>query len=399
MIKSLLTIIILIFLGAASIWLYENPGAVQVVWLGYEITSNIGIFAAFILVLGLSASLLFWLLGRILSLPNMILGRIRKHKKAQGLAELESALIALTAENKSATQKAVRAAELLQADKLSHLGIFLQAEAALQAGNLQVARKHYQSLSNEKEFAFLGYRGLSLVESKQGNFTVAIDHALMAQKLDKNSLWALRVLAELYEQVKDYESAIDILSKAESQKLLDKDSVKKNIARLYLLLAKDAFQDGNDIAAMENAKAGYKRDESLQGILSLLAILHAKKADYKEAEKILSPLLQSDTGEALATYADILNLQFPNNSADAVIHRLSQAEGYLGELTSDIQVVCFLADLSLKAMIWGKARSLLESVPLAKHNALYCRKMAQLEQAENGNAAAAKAWLEKAESL
>lgn len=398
MIRSLLLIVILVLFGALGLWLYENQGAVQIVWLDYELTTSMWFFVIFVIFLGLVVSIFLWLLGRILFLPRLIVGRYRRHKNNRGLQELESAIIALTSENKIASQKALRAVELLEQNKLTSLGIFLQAESALQAGDIKNAHRYYETLSSDKVFSFLGYRGLSLIAKEQGNIAHAIEFALTAQKLDKNSLWAVRVLASLYEENKEYENAIAVLDKASSQKLWSKVKLAEGKSRLYHLLAMDLLEAGDITGAMKQVKSGYRIDNKNMKLLSLLVILHSKRADYNEAEKSLRPMFESHSADALKTYEEILHFRFPNNSSDAEIQRLSQAEKYLVSYQEQKLVVHFLANLCLRAKIWGKARSYLGTISADEYDVGHCYLMAELEESENGNKANAQAWLERAET-
>ncbi len=128
-----------------------------------------------------------------------VLARAAREKPGDAAAQARLALSHFyEGEAKPASQYA-RAA--LKIDPDNHIGLYIQAELALRAGDAAGARKLYETLIKVGGDSFDVRSRLGTIAVQQGDSELAIKHFCTAKRLDPERAFPYQALAELYERM------------------------------------------------------------------------------------------------------------------------------------------------------------------------------------------------------
>lgn len=401
MIKLIGDIFILAAVAAASVWLIENPGYVQINWLGYQLNTSTGILFFCIVLLTFVLVLLLRLVRGVKSAPKTLVRGLKGWRQRRGLLAVVQALLALAAEHKAHADKQARqAAKLLAGGAFTGLSAFLQGQAALLNDDYQQAQQHYENLIAVGRTAFLGYQGLCKIEQKRGNRERAITYAIEAQRIMPRSAWVLRTLLDLYRADGQMQKAVGIIEEGISIKLWNKQEYRTLSSDLLLQEAILMRQQGRDREALPLAEEACRQDSknwraALQ-VVSLLADLREiRKAKKMLVKQWVSASADRERDQAiLRVYEDSIepkNKEIQDNIGDnsndgsdslLALGRLERAEKFIGEAKYRASAAKYLAELSLQAELWGRARDYLKNISKYDQDNDYHRLMQSLEQAD-----------------
>ena len=152
--KLLILFSTVIAAAAAASWLANQPGAVQIEWLGWRMELPTSLAVALIIIFALILVFFDRLLRAIRAMPRWLGRRLRQRRDDAGHRALTLGLMAVSAgEPAEARKHASRAERLLKEPKLTGL---LVAQAAHLAVDQQVARRYSTSILDDLETAYLG---------------------------------------------------------------------------------------------------------------------------------------------------------------------------------------------------------------------------------------------------
>jgi HemY protein len=367
--------------------LAETPGEVSLLWHGWRIdTSASFVAAALIIVLGLGA-LLYAVLYGIRILPRRLAQARERRRKEAGYYALTKGMVAIAAGDAAEARRfATRASELLGRPPGA---LLIGAQAAQLEGRADQAKTFYTAMLEAKETELLGLRGLLGLAEQNGERSKAIELAERARTLAPKAPWVLTRLFHLQIQARRWEAAETTLRQAIAAKAVAETMGRRSDAVLLVQLSLMAERNGDRTLAIERAKKALDLDPALLPASLQLAALYLAGNEPRRARKTIDAAWRRQPHPDLARLYG-LALAEP----DAV--KRYRALGALEEAAPEhVETHRALARAALEAKLWGEARRHIKAVGDTL-DAGFCRLMAELEQSESGNAAAARDWLAKA---
>ena len=207
--KLLILFSTVIAAAAAASWLANQPGAVQIEWLGWRMELPTSLAVALIIIFALILVFFDRLLRAIRAMPRWLGGRLRQRRDVAGHRALTLGLMAVSAgEPAEAAKHSSPARRSVKGPKLHGP---LAAEAAHHAGDHQAARRYFTSILDDRETAFLGHIGLMRLALDDHDPVKARQSAKAALALKPNSVLAADHLFTLETGRKDRDAALPAL--------------------------------------------------------------------------------------------------------------------------------------------------------------------------------------------
>jgi HemY protein len=304
MLKRLLILFALV-LGAAmaASWLAQQPGEMQVDWLGQSLKLPTSLAVALMVIFALTLVFLDRILRAIKAMPGWFGGRLRERRAAAGHRALTLGLMAVSAgEPDAARKQAGRASRLLDAPELTGL---LAAQAAHLAGDHQAARRYFTSILADRETAFLGQVGLMRLALDDGDAVRAHDAARAALALNPKSELAARALLKLETDRGNWQAALPALTviqkrQAKGTKPSETAETLRRQVAIHYLAGRDQCGDDAD-AQMRSLEKALKIDPGFLPAVRDLADRHLDRNAHGKATKIL------EAGFKHCPHADLLS--------------------------------------------------------------------------------------------
>ncbi|MFQ6018606.1 MAG: heme biosynthesis protein HemY [Kiloniellaceae bacterium] len=396
----------LVALVAVAVLLADLPGEVSVElpgyridviffaleWPGYRLDTSVGMLALGLGLVAAAAALGYRFWRFLIRAPGDIGRAVQAGRRRRGYKALTQGMVAVAAgEAEEAARWAKKAGALLDEPPLTML---LSAQAAQLTGDEAAARRYFTSMLDSEETRFLGLRGLLRQALRDGDDKAALGYVRRAHALRPRTPWVLTALFDLSERRGDFKTAERAVKEAARIKALSAGEANRRRAVLLLERAM-AAHGGGDRAALKAAREALRLAPDLvPGALFLAERLVAAGQGAKAAK-----VLEKTWG--LAPHPELARLYLAARPADDGIERLQR----LGRLTAaepeHPESHRTLPRAAFEARLWGEARRHLKAAAAADGldgapSESICRLMAELEEAEHGDAGAARAWLVRA---
>ena len=306
MFRKLLTLFIVLGVVAVSAnWLSNQPGTMQIEWLGWRLEMPASLAVTFVLVFGLLLVFFDRLFRTVIGIPKWVGGHLRRRRDDAGHRALTLGFLAVSAgEQAQASKYASRANRLMRAPQLTGL---LAAQVSHLNGDHQAARRYFTSLLEDAETAFLGHIGLMRLAIDDQDSNNARDAARAALIIKPTSVLAARHLLQLEARRADWRAALpalDVVSKFE-KKSKNKPSNSEQVHNLLRQRCALEFLRAGDLqvsdrqAAMSALVASLKIDPGFLPALIMLADLYLEDESHVKAAKILEKGFQRTPHSAL----------------------------------------------------------------------------------------------------
>ncbi len=381
----LFILVFILVLASLSFLSLQNPGIIQIDWLGYEVqlTAMLAllILLFFFILIILFGHVVSWVLG----MPVKWLSFFKRsqHKKAE--LELLDLLSSYEAEIFSgALQHQKKAAHLL-----SDNPFFLWASGNTFEGVEKhfEAEKCFMALTKNPSTTFLGLKGQIRAAMHRGDVKSAYDLLKRAEKVVPTSPWILKHLLSLAREQKDFEQAEALILRLEDLGYFTSEQSKKQIA---LVQYQQSLQPKISL---------YQKEV-------LLRQAHYLDPTLTEATAALAPLLQRQghITYALTALETTWNLNPTQTLGDLYLKIVSpkddmkafqEAQTLVKDNPKHPESLFFLARISLEAKLWGEARAFLNELLKQNPTAEVYQLLSHLELEENHNWKAALKWLEE----
>ena len=277
--------LIVILVAAAGLhWLADRPGTLVVEWQGY--VAETSVFRAFILlVVAMSAALLAWSTLRSLWSSPAALGRFfNRRRQERGLDALSSGMIAIGAGDAPlAIRYAGQARKALPNEPLTHL---LRAQTAQLVGDRATSRRIFEAMLSSPDTEQLGLRGLFLEAEREGEKEAARQFAERALKLNGKLGWPVEALFDLQCRAEDWQGALDTLSIAQRNNLVDKLTANRRRAVLLTGQAQAAEDTAAD-RALELAREAHRLAPDLVPAAAIAGRVLAAQGNTPRAARVL----------------------------------------------------------------------------------------------------------------
>lgn len=395
MLKAIFFVVKIAVIVAAFIWLSHRPGTLDIKWLGYDITLDIGfalvVCLGFIIALLLVHRAYLWVAG----LPRRIGAAKQARIEKKGQRSLMLGLTALSAgDAKLASYHAYQTRKYLPDDR--NLSVLLEAQAANLNGDLSQSRKSYTALLENKDLAFLGLRGLMTQALENGQYEAALDYAYKAQSMHPKQLWILQMVYRL-------EIAQSLWDKAEATnyRLLrmtsrtDRETAKRLQKDHIAFLVRKAdvhLQDGSKRKAETLLKKAHKIDPLYIPATLRLADYLIKAKKTRQARKIIEAQWKQAPHPDLIPLWDKLA---PKNKAGDSMVRLRWFEKLIDLNRDHAESFMAAAEAAIPESLWGEAEQFLDKAESLRKTARLYRLYSKLAEAR-GQSENARYWMEQA---
>lgn len=386
MIRLLSFTVQIALLVALALWLADQPGSARIVWHDTVIETSAAFLAVCVLGIGYGLHLLLRLWHFLRNGP--VLWRLNRRigKMQAGEDNLTRGLVALAAGNApEAGRLAVAARKTLGNVAAAQ---WLQAQAALLAGDRRAAQELFRTLAAQDDTAVLGYRGLINQARRAGQWDEVDRLVQDLHKVKPATPWLSLVRMESAARRGLWIEAESSLAHAAAG-LLESATGKKTRAALRLAASREAAAAGDSAAALRAAEeaAQYYPDWTPAAInlASALAASGHNRAARRTIERAWKQAPHPDLAALVRRLED--------NPLDAfrAVERLTRGSETRAES-------CLaLAEAALAADIWGEARRVLTGLVKAGGATQKAyRLLAALERRDRHDERAATAWLAKA---
>ena len=388
MIRIIFWFAVLAAVTFAITWLADQPGSIDIEWLGYRIEDlPVGLAMLAVGVLFVSVWLLWsvfkWLIGR----PGAFGGYFARRRERIGREALTRGLIAIGAgDDRSALQQARIAAKKLPGDPLAKL---LEAQAALHQGDTAKVTGIYEQMTKIPETRLLGLRGLFNEARKAKNIPAARQYAEKALLENPGTGWATNAMLAAYSADGDWPAVLTTLENQKKAGTLDAGEFAKKKA--VVLTAQALSLEDRDIeAAMDLAVEAHKLDPALVPAAVVAGRTLSAIGSLRKAARILEQTWR------INPHPDIAEIYIHARAGDSVTDRLKRAKNLINSFHGGEEGAIALASAAIDAGDWKLARETLNPYIHERPRARICTLMAQIEDGEFGDKGRAREWLARA---
>ena len=396
MLRTLFFFLKLAILLAVAVWLAGRPGQVSLVWLGYRVDTSVGILLAAVLVLAVIVALIYRLWRFLVRSPAEIARSRREKQRRQGYRALTQGMVAVAAGDAIEAERQSRKADLLLNEP--PLTLLLAAQAAQLNGDEAAATRYFEAMLARPETSFLGIRGLLMQAMRGGDDRAALGYAGRALAERPNTPWAAEALLDLQLRAGQWQAAAATLKQARKLKVVD--DAKAHRIRAVMLTEEARVEAGEAAPHDAPPRALAALDEATRlapGLVPARALwveLLARAGKRRQATKIVERAWAEAPHPLLAAaYARI-------EPAESPIERARRFEALAARNPQPVESHRAAGQAALAAGLWGEARrhfaAAQERAGAELPTVGFAHDMARLEEAESGNAAAARRWLLRA---
>jgi len=386
-VSRLFVLVLALFLvAAAAAWFADHPGRVVLQWQGWRLETSAALLmlaAAALMVAAVALNRLWrWLAGG----PGAIGAARAEQRRRRGYESLTKGLVAVAAgDPRQARSQARRASSLLAEAPLTRL---LAAQAAQLEGDESAARRHFNAMVENPETEFLGLRGLLALATRRGDRETALELARRARELRPDSPWVLDTLFRLEAAEGRWIEAEGTLAQAARRKLVDAAESRRRKALVAYARALKAG-DGDPREALDQALKSHDAAPDFAPATALAARLLSAAGKARKAARLI------ETGWTRAPHPDLAAAFLKLRPEETAAARLARFRKLAALNSAHPESRIAAAELALAAGQWDEARAALEALGAAP-DARVCRLMAELEERQHGDLAAAREWLGRA---
>jgi HemY protein len=385
MTRALGYVVVLLLVGGIGAWLADRPGAVTLVWQGWRIDTSVGFLVACVAVIAVAAALLYRFWRAAVHVPGSVRAFRGRRRRDRGYDALTRGMVAVAAGDAGEAQRQARRADALLGDP--PLTMLLSAQAAQLSGDEAAAARYFTAMLDRPETAFLGLRGLLMQAERAHDTKRALEYAQRAYALRPKTPWVLAALFALQADASMWRAAAKTIDEAIRQRALPASEAARKKAAVLVALADEDAAAGVPQLAVERARAAAAADpEYLPAALRLASLYAATRQPRHASRVIMNAWARTPHPELARLYGAI------HGRADP-LEAFKRLERLAAQHPNHDETHLMLAEAALHAKLWGAARRHLES---ATADERVCRMMADLEEAEHQNGAAARDWLRRA---
>lgn len=386
MIRLLAFLLAIALASLVAAWMAERPGEVVVTWLGYRIETSVLVLGAALAVLTAFLLLLWNLLRLLVRSPRVAANALRLRRRRKGERAVSSGLIALASGDLSAARRYTSEAGRLAADQ--PLTLLLRAQAAQAAGDRSGADAAFRAMTERAETRLLGLRGLFVEAERRGDHEAARRLAEEAARAAPALPWAGQAVFEFRCAEGDWARALDVLDRNLRAGLVSRPVYRRQ--RAVLLTARALDLEARDRAAAKSlALEAVKLAPDLVPAVTLAGHLCAEAGELRRAARLL------ETAWRAAPHPEIADLYAHLRPGDSTHDRLARVRRLVWLRPGDREGALALARAALDAGEFAEARAALAPL-IDRPTQRVALLMAELEEAESGDAGRAREWMNRA---
>ncbi|MBM3514680.1 MAG: hypothetical protein FJX59_13345 [Alphaproteobacteria bacterium] len=393
MIRLILYVVMVAALAAGAVWFANDPGSVTLIWRGWRLDTSVGIL---VLILALVAFLLFLVIRTVAAVrgaSRAMTAARQARRTEQGLAALGDGFAAVHGGQPSRARKfATDAAALLDDHPATQV---LAARAASVAGDNASARTVAEHLLSRAETELSGLRELATRAQDAGDTVAALDHARRALGRKDAPKWALELVLDIEIAKAQWSDALQALDSKIGRQLFDPATLSRVRGYLQTRRAEELLAAGDSSGAADMARKASEAGHRAATVL-LVRALAAQDKKRKVTVEVERAWPREASAELLEAYRSAV-------ASEPALEWAKRVERLAATASDHTESRLAVASASLAAGLWGQARNRLMpllgddvAAPIRARAALI---MAEIEQAERGDAAASIIWLKRASAV
>lgn len=382
--RALLTLLIIVALAAAAAWLASTSEPLTLQVGDWRVDTSLGVLIGLAVGLFLLGALILWILRATGAVPARLRRRRNRRRREEGYLALTRGMVAIAAGDPAdARRYASRANDLLENPAGA---LLIAAQAAQMEGDDGTAHRFYTAMRGKPETELLGLRGLVTLSEQSGDLNAALAHTEEAHRLSPKTPWVLTKRFHLHLAARRWEQAEAALREAMKARAVEDRAGRHEDAVLLVQLSLMAERTGDRRQAIERVRRATSLDpQLLPAFLQLSALLHAEGRNRQAARVI-------EDAWKFAPHPDLARLYGLVAGAGGALGRLRAVEKLAATHSEHRDTRASLVQAALDAELWGEARRHLDAMG-DNPDADFCRLHAELEEREDGDASAARAWL------
>jgi len=391
MTRVILLAILILVVAACAAWLKQHPGTVTVEWLGWRADTSMAMLAFLIALVTVLGALIYRFWRFLRALPATIADAFRLRRRRRGYEALSAGMIAAAAGDGAEARKQAKRAESMLED-LSATRL-LRAEAARLDGDSATARRTYEEMSEHPDTALIGLRGLLDQADAAGETAEALRLAEKAYRSYPKARGIAERLFHLQLDFGQWAAADRTLTEALRNKVFPASDARRWRAAVVLERSRIAERDNDIDSALAFAREAQQLDPDLVPAVARHARLLGMQGKTRRAQRMLEKAWpQQPHPEIAAAYGALFENEEP-------LQRVKRFQRLLSFRPDHPEGHIALAEAALEAELWGEARSHLGQAADRALTPRICRMLADLEEAEHGDIAESRRWLERASTV
>jgi len=391
MLRALWFLVLVVLAALAAVWLIDRPGTIAINWQGYRLETSVAVLVAVVALIAAIVAVAYRMLLALKRAPTRVGEAWRGRRRQKGYQALTRGMVAVAAGDADEARRQEKKAQVLLNEP--PLTMLLSAQAAQLNGDDAAAARFFQSMTEADDTEFLGVRGLLNQALARGDDEKALDLARRAYRLRPKSDWVAANLFELQVRNGQWLDAQLTSDELVRKGIADKTEGRRRKAVLALQQANEAGKAGDPEQAAKHVKTAYDQDPSFAPAVTAHAAVLMDRGKAKRAAALIEKAWRNEPHpELVAPY-------WRATGADDGLAVMKATESLAAESPGHPESRIALARAALRAQLWGEARQNLEAVTDdngGRDEARVCRLWAELEEAEHGDADAARQWLTRA---
>ncbi len=384
LLRLLVTLFIIGLASTLGLWLSDNPGEVQLDWMGYRIATKFWVVLVGLAVAAVLGALLLSFVMRAVQFFSYFGTRRSLKQHQSGLEALTHTVAALSLSDYVQAERHLNQSRKLLGDSLP-LNTLLQAHIASRTGHQDAALKALESLQEWPETRFVALSRLSALSVQSGDTEEALRYAKEAYLLRaKHVPTAIHYLGLLF-KADAFVEAQALLKALRWQRTITKEQMRHFTARLLVAQSMSDSAAATDKQEMQEA---FTCDPTFPPAYDYLIEL-ARQGSWKRSLKELAKTWKLRPHPALI---DIM-LDYLSDASPAM--RMKRAALLVSYHPGHIESHIGIARVAMQVQQWDIARTHLKAALDLSPQARIFRLLATLEETAHGDTAAASLWLRR----
>ena len=388
MIRLLVLLALLAATGLAAAWLAEVPGQLLVEWQGWEVRAAPGVVVAvFLVFVGLLVAVL--LMARFIwGLPHRVSVAWRAQRVRRGWRSLERGLTAAAGGDERGVRSALKGVKVLPRD--APLRLLLEAQAAVLVDDSSKAHAAFERMEHGAATKLVALRGLVAEVRQQGRYEQALELAERAAKRTPAPRWALEDCLDLSLRLKEWNKAAQMAQRLRRDGHMTEDAARRTQAAIAVEIARVCRADRNTSGAERAASEAV----SLLPEFAPAAVVAAEVwMDLGRAGDAVRAIRAAWKAKP---HPDLALLLLQASGTESPLAGVEVLEDLTSLTTDTMEGHLALAEVAMRAKLFGVSRKYLEKVRTGPHDERVYRMLADLEQLSGGDPQGASRWLSAA---
>lgn len=364
MIRIIFWAVLLIGLASGAIWLNNNPGTIQVEWMGYEISAPILVMVIAVFALLLGTIMLVSLVARLFNIPLTYRMKSQKKNHERGLEAVTMAITSLAISDDSTASKYTKKAEKFLGQ--SPLTQLLNAQISYRSGDALGTTKELESMLEHKPTGFLAARALANLAIKDGKTDEALEYAERARRIEPSNTPCNLMLLNLYIQKERWAEAENVINQGKSRKAFSRERAKYLLALVYATKAAGHEAQNQTQKALLLREQSFKNAPAFTDNSVKLAEHYGRTDQLKKSLSTLGRAWREKPHPSLALTALDLIMSEPEKKQGKLMASFVKSQ------PKHLESHLALAEFSIRSSKWSDAEThAKQALELAKQSRIY----------------------------